>query len=130
MAITLSHKAPNSPLGRVFRDRLLPFMNTMHELLHRQCFGILPRKQTLVKLLCPLVVTLGDARMPSVNEVELHRDHVTDAGGSAIGVVHLRRFEPRIESPCSIHAIEVDNCSEIVVKDKIDVKSTGDTAGN
>lgn len=64
--------------------------------------------------------------MPAVDQVELNRDHVANAGRSAIGVVNLIWVKTGVESPGGVHAVKVDDSTKIVIENKVDVEATSD----
>jgi hypothetical protein len=127
-SIGLTDKVLEGALGGVLGDAHLPDVDCTEELRESDLLDIYIRsEQLLVKLLSPEVVTLGDTRVPSVDQVELDGDHVTNTCGGSVRVVHLGGIETRVESPCCVDTVKVDDGSQVVVKDEVDVETTSDT---
>ncbi|KAG7151975.1 hypothetical protein HYQ46_012197 [Verticillium longisporum] len=77
-----------------------------------------------VELLNPLVILVRDARVPSVAEVELGRDHIASPRLSSLSRVNLHaRLLPRVERPGSVSAVQVDNIADIIHERDVDVQS-------
>ena len=73
-------------------------------------------EKLLIDHICPFLVHLTNAGVPSVRQTELGRYLIADTAGGPILLKLLRLVQPGIKHPRRIRSIQIDDCSEVIVK--------------
>lgn len=133
-------------VGRIVGDPVLKLAKAPDKLLDADLAGGLP-KELVVEVLDPLVVSVRDARVPSIAQVELDRHDVARAAlrsflradvdsGVLSGIqcpfridaVELWRLESMVQKN-SHQNTHIDDISDVVHQRDVDIQACGDEPG-
>lgn len=130
LAILAALEAAKGSLAGVLGHRHLKLLQRHHQRLHVHVTIILA-EEVDVKVLDPLLVHLGDARVPAVAEVELGRDDVAHTSLGALGSADVdAHLLPGIKRPSRINSVQVDDVSDVINQGDVDVQTRCDESSS
>lgn len=130
LAILAALEAAKGSLTGVLGHRHLKLLQRRHESLHVHVAVVLT-EEVDVKVLDPLLIHLGDARVPAVAEVELGRDDVANTSLGALGSADVdTHLLSGIKRPSRIDSVQVDNVSDVINQSDVDVQARCDESSS
>lgn len=75
---------------------------------------VFSREDCLIEFFCPALITVADCRVPSVDKIKLYADLVANALRGSCGVKNVVEVYARIKSPCSVAAVQIQDCFHII----------------
>lgn len=99
-----------------------PVVELVQKLIQGERFGT--AKELRVDIFGPLFISLRNTRVPSIDKVEFCRDRISSGLCDVLAKEGLAFFRSGVEIPVAVDSVEIQDGSDVVLQDDIDVQAS------